>query len=385
MKHEKLFEAMGHMDEAFLAESLDEKPSRKVFFSGRMLRNLLAAALAVALLGCVVLANTVPAEQKPAWEPYAGADTLLDILFGTRCYTAGEGGYRIQYVWVGNKEDGTHYQEEVQIPITSGASREPVSEELAALVEPYLIPVGKTITDPTGTMTLEVMAYFYEPETNFGLVYYKLTDPTGEFGGYVVRTPILNAGEEYGEEKPKGISTYLSMFERHWGQSFYSYCHSNIRLIEAQSDDTTWTFVSGFSIDENTDAVKIGFETGRGVDYRPYRVNIDLNRRPTMQTISLGNAGNREIVTLSPVSIRIHGSGIRQGWYDASSIVIHFEDGSSYTVKDEETGVNGYASGSGYQAEEDGYSAGYLLSNIIDIHQVKSVEIDGVQYVFINW
>lgn len=375
MKNEKLFDAIGYLDEDFLADNLKDNPSRKTIFRGRTLRNLLAAALAVALLGCVVFANTLPAAPEPGWEPYAEADTLLDILFGTCRYSAYEGKVEIRKVLTG-KDDGNACYDEVRIPVTSSASREPVSDELAALVESSLISVGETITDPTGTMTLNVMAYLYEPVTRCGAVYLCLTDPTGNFGGYVLDPPVVDAGDGKHEDVPYGIFSYLGMFPRKWGSNYAHFQCVDFRMVEEQSNDTTWTFIVSFRVNENIVDLDIGFNTEPMVDYRPYRVDIDLEQTPTMKTVSLGKAWNKEIVTVSPVSLRIDWDAINNHQYRSSRVVIHFKDGSSYVVADEDACIYGYFSRAGEC---------FSLSNIIDVEQVESVEIDGLQYVVITW
>lgn len=380
MKGEKLFEAIGYMDEGFLEKNMEPVgPGRLRLLGGRTLRNLLAAVLAVTLLGCVVFANTVPAVQEPDWETYSEAEEMLDVLFGTRRYSVAEGMVRVRDVLIGKDDDGVAHYEEVQIPITSSASRDPVSEALAAMVEPYIIPVGKSVVDPTGTITMEVMAYIYEPETYCGYIYMRLTDPTGRFGGCVLEPPwvIVEPGEEV-PDLPKGVDEIIGLFQREWGHPFPNGgWHYYLRPVTGLSDQTTWTFVAAFCADhENTVDMDLGFRTEPGVDYSPYRIDIDLERTPTMETVCFGNAGNREIVTLSPVSMRIDGSRISSYWSMASSVVIHFEDGSTYVVYDEEACIYGYGARSGDS---------YIFSNIIDIHQVKSVEIDGIQYVIVNW
>ena len=400
MKNEKLLEAMGYLDEQFLAENLNHSPAEQKtirFFGLRNLRNLVAAVLVVALLGCAVLANTVPAAPQPDWEPYGEADTVIDYLFGTHRYSANEGMIRIKekYVWVGDKETGKDEKVEVRIPITSSASREPVSEELAAMVRPYFIPVGKTITDPTGTMTLEVMTYFYEPETGCGVAYVRLSDPTGEFGGYVLDPPLVDAGTENDEDIPKGIGAYLEMYEKLWGRKYSQWSHSGLRLVEAASDEYNWTFAASFWTSEDVVDMSIGFRTKLDIDYPQYRIKLDLERQPTMETLSFHNGSLRETVIISPVSMRIDGSDSVNEWSEVSNVVIHFRDGSSYVVKDDENCVYGWAATSGYMIYDNGRLSSYtgrvggrlisyLFSNIIDIHQVQYIHVDGYNYVLTN-
>ena len=383
MKAETIMDAVGYMDEEFLAENLEPKRKRFTFFNRRGFGNLVAAVLAVALLGCVVLASSVPAVPVPDWEPYEGADALMDHLFGTGRYSANEGLVRIRekYVWVGDKETGKLEKAEERIPITSGASKEPVSEELAAMVRPYFIPVEKTITDPTGTMTLTLMTYLYEPETGCGVGYVRLSDPAGAFGGYVLDTPVVEPGEETGEKR---IDSYLQMFEKLWGKKYPSWSPMGLRLVEAESDEYNWTFVVSFWTYEDTVEMGIGFDMPLDIDYPQYRIGMDLDRRPTMDTLSFRNVSIRETVTLSPVSLRIDGTEKRANWSEVNSVVIRFKDGSSYVVKDEETCVYGWADTSGYLNSADGRHIRYLLSNIIDIKQVQYIQVDGNNYVLMN-
>ena len=385
MKNEKLLEAMGYMDEGFLAENMDQGSAsgKRITFGFRNLRNLAAAMLAVALLAGVVLANTVSA-TAPDWEPYADADAVIDYLFGTGRHSMSEGGVQIKTVWEGMKEDGSAKPKEVRIPITSSASREPVSEELAAMVKPYLIPVEKTITDPTGTMTLEVMTSFYEPETGCGVIYVRLSDPTGEFGGYVLDAPIVDAGTETVTDVPKGIETYLQIREQSWGKAYPNWHMAGLRFVEEASDEYHWTFVFDFWTDEDTVDISIGFETELWRDFPQWRVKIDLNREPTMETITLKNAVMQETVIMSPVSILVDGSDSKTVRSAISQIVIFFKDGSSYVARDDENCVYGIASGGGYHNLAEGRIVGFLFSNIIDINQVSYVQIDGVNYPLVN-
>ena len=380
MKSEKLMDAIGMLDEGFLEENLEYAQEHRpvVVFRGRVLRNLLAAALALALLGCAVWASTVPENPAPQWDPYAEADTMLDVLFGTQRDTPHEGEVAVRRKLVGKTDEGAARYEEVRIPITSSASREPVSRELAALVKPYSIPVGETVMDPTGTITLEIMAYLYEPKTQCGIVYLKLTDPTGEFCGYVPEKPamVVEPGEEI-SKVPRGIECYLNQFPRRWGHSQPESWMLGLRLVEELSDETTWTFAAYFWTD-NYDTVDfdIGFQTEPMVNWRPYRIDLDLERTPTMETLVLGNARNKELVTVSPVGILIDGDQISDHWQRASKVVIHFDDGNAYVVIDEENYIYGYSSGA---------KDCFAFANIVDVRKIQSVEINGIRYYKITW
>ena len=388
MKNRQIMDAVGMLDDAFLEDALkDESRFRKRISFGRMMRNVLAAVLTVALLACAVWAGTMPEESEPQWEPYEDADTMLDVLFGTRRYTPCEGMVAIRRMLVGSVEDGTAHYEEVRLPILSGASRETVSQELAALVELYIIPVGKTVVDPTGTITLEVMAYYYEPESQCGAVYLKLTDPTGEFCGYVAEEEpiVVEPGEEI-PDRPRAIQIYLQEFSREWGHSWANDRVPYLRYVESLSDDTTWTFVSYFFCD-NYDIVDMdyGFVTEPTVDYRPYRIDIDLEKTPTMDTVVLGNAGNKELITISPVGMHIQDGVVPVGsWID--KVVIHFEDGSSYVVVDDVRKASLLSENSictfGYAARVNNH---FAFANIIDVSKIYYVEVDGRHYFEIDW
>lgn len=386
MSNEKLLEAIGYLDEAFLAENLAAEKGKRIAFSNRVLRNAIAAALAVVLLACAVLANTVPAEPVPDWEPYAQADQLLDYLFGTARYAAYEGSMHVtrEPIWENMKENREPCWEEIRMPVTSGASREPVSAELAAMVKPYLIPVDQTVTDPTGTVTMKVFAYFYEPQTRCGMAYVQLTDPAGAFAGYVLEQPVAAAGEELPEDRPKGIGAYLRSFEQNWGKAYPNLGLVDLRLVEEESDEHTWTFIVNFWPDAENVELGVGFRTEVWSNASRYRVKLDLERTPTMETIRLHNAMMRETVTVSPVSIGIDGSKDTPYRTEVQRLVIYFKDGSSYVVKDEETCVNGWAATSGSQNAGNGYHSSYMLSNILDIGQIQYVRIDDANYVLMD-
>lgn len=388
MKNEKILDAMGMLEEAFLEETLKrEAISRKRIPFGRMMRNILAAVLTIALLGGAVWAGTMPEEPEPQWEAYEDADTMLDILFGTRRQTPLEGMVAIRRTLVGKIDDGTAHYEELRIPILSGASREPVSDELAALVKPYLIPIGKTVVDPTGTITLEVMAYYYEPESQCGAVYLKVTDPTGEFCGYVEKeeTIVVEPGEKP-PERPRGILLYLQEFSKEWGHPWANDRVPYLHFVESLSDETTWTYVSYFFCDHYKIVdMDYGFVTEPTVDHRPYRIDIDLEKTPTMDTVVLGNAGNKELITISPVGMHIQDGVVPAGsWID--KVVIHFDDGSSYVVVDDPRRPSDFSE---KDAVTYGYSARvnnhFAFANIIDVSKIYYVEVNGRHYFEIDW
>lgn len=386
MTNEKIMDAIGMMEEDFLAEALGEtKSTNRVKW--RLLRNALVAAVVVALLGCMVFAAQMPEVQMPVWEPYGEAEEMLDVMFGTRRQTPREGMVEVRHQLVGKLDDGTAQYEEVWIPVLSGASREPVSGELAALVEPYLIPVGKSVVDPTGTITLEVMAYYYEPESQCGAIYLQLTDPTGEFCGYVPADPgiVQTPGEEI--EVPQGIGmVYLQIFERQWGKPWAHGEPSNLCFVKSLSNETTWTYVAYFFCDNyDTVDLDIGFESEPTVDHRPYRIDIDLEKTPAMDSVVLGNAGNKELITVSPVGMHINDAVVPYGaWID--EVVIHFDDGSSYVVVDD-----AYRSSalSRKEAFTYGYAARvnnhFAFANIIDVSKIYYVEVNGRHYFEIDW
>lgn len=386
MTNEKLMDAIGMMEEDFLAEALGETKYTKCG-KWRLLRNALVAAVVVALLGCMVFAAQMPEVQMPAWEPYGEAEEMLDVMFGTQRQTPREGMVEVRHQLVGKLDDGTAQYEEVRIPVLSGASRGPVSGELAALVEPYLIPVGKSVVDPTGTVTLEVMAYYYEPESQCGAIYLQLTDPAGEFCGYVPADPgiVQTPGEEI--EVPKGIGmVYLQIFERQWGTPWAHGEPSNLCFVESLSNETTWTYVAYFFCDSyDTVDLDIGFESEPTVDHRPYRIDIDLEKTPTMDSVVLGNAGNKELITVSPVGMHINDAVVPYGgWID--EVVIHFDDGSSYVVVDNGRGTSALAQKKAYTY---GYAARvnnhFAFANIIDVSKIYYVEVNGRHYFEIDW
>ena len=375
MNNETLLDSIGLLDEQFLAEHLEAQP-KQLHLHRRIWYGIVAAVLAITFVGCV-FATVIQPKPTPSWEAYQEADTLLDILFGTHRYSLGEGEYHIRHIWSGDKETGNLQLEEVRIPVTSSASRDPVIDELAALVEPFLIPVEKTVSDPTGTMTLEVMAYLYEPETQCGMIYMRLTDPTGDFGGYVPeRASVTNAGDELPEAEKKPLTTFLGLYKRRWSRNQPDFNMTSLRFVKEYSDETTWTLIVYFQSNEDIVDFDVGFRTEPMVDYRPYQVDIDLEISPTMKTICLGNAGNREIVTLSPVSMRTDGTEYRYPQSDKTKIVIHYDDGTSYVVVDEEACVYGCVRTS---------TNTFVFSNIIDLQRVEAVEIDGVRYVIVSW
>ena len=121
------------------------------------------------------------------------------------------------------------------------------------------------------------------------------------------------------------------------------------------------------------------------MDHRPYRIDIDLEKTPTIDTVILGNAGNKELITISPVGMHIEDAVVPVGsWID--KVVIHFDDGSSYVVVDDPWRPSDLS-------EEDAVTYGYAarvnnhfaFANIIDVSKIYYVEINGRHYFEIDW
>lgn len=181
MTREDLFLAVGQVEEARLAgtegssdfenqEELHMKPKN----AGRMLRNLLIAAVLVSMLAVTAFAAT-------GFRLYDSPSQMIDAIFGDNT------GYDHKGVttWTDPQKPGSLYTN----PAYDRVEADPtvVEEDIA----PYVSPVGSSISWEGYTLTVDSL--LYDSNTDCGILTYTLENPAG-VTGYTVE----NTGEVWG-------------------------------------------------------------------------------------------------------------------------------------------------------------------------------------------
>jgi len=170
MKSEDLFRAIGAVEESRLArseltvpsgETRKEKNMKKTHISaGRILRNLLVAALILSLVG-------ITAYAAVGYLIFDSPNDMVAYLFGD------ETGFdhKDATTWTDPEKPGSVYE-------NPGYDRIPVDEGLAASeAAPLVSPVGQSISWKGYTLTVD--ANLYDEVTKCGILTYTLENPAG--------------------------------------------------------------------------------------------------------------------------------------------------------------------------------------------------------------
>lgn len=162
MTREELFEAIGEMEISSLAKSEQGmgEPNRKktTITMGRVLRNLLVAAVIASLLAMTAYAVA-------GYVLYDNPEDMISAIFGNKT--------------------GFDHKPYTEVPIEDGSGLvfsqaeydrvEPDPKVVQEDVAPYVSPVGRSITFED--MTLTVDSFLYDSGTKCGVITYTLTNP----------------------------------------------------------------------------------------------------------------------------------------------------------------------------------------------------------------
>ena len=227
--------------------------------------------------------------------------------------------------------------------------RLPLDESVAQeLVAPYLFAAGGQAV--YGHYTLTVEAGLYDPVVGAGLLYCRVAHPDG-VSGY----EVFPDGELWWPEDAPVFTTTTAA-----GRTYLD--------TASTTDDTLW-LCTYFITDDASLQVSIGNGQNR-LDMST--VTVALPESGGLAGVTLAEGA----VTLSPIGIRIDETalGLPQD-SDIDRLILHYADGSDYTVEDDEA----FVSNRTYALIDHGTSV-YTFNRIVDTQAVISVTIDDVQY-----
>lgn len=397
--------------------------------TGRVLRNLLVAAVIVSLLA-------VTAYAVAGYVIYDSPEELVSSIFGNKTgFDSGE------YTEIPDPEKPgglLAVQPEYE---RVEADPEVVKEDVA----PYVSPVGKSVTFKD--MTLTVDSFLYDSGTKCGIVTYTLTNPPeygtqydGElfFNGrspaefnqygydYIIQEKTTGntlaaahyfqydpkqmparIAESLGKEQEFNVKLYLETEEK-TVEEVTEECAAEVRRMytpeeaiakakalyrEKFGEDIPEIYEPGYE-SESDGAYRILrdqlFEERydwRAVEARSTssdKIVFDCSQSSGIENITLGNSG----VTASPISMQIDTRNIDflEGQDSIDEIVISFADGTEYLVEGENADGNGvlnylFALWNPVEIKEDMENVflTIMFNRVIDLDQVTAVKINGTE------
>lgn len=297
----------------------------------RVPRLVLIAALVLLLTACAVGFN---------------AQNMLDAAFGDN----GQENVEQEKFYAFTDEYG--YDLYMSVP---AMERVPLDKELAEkLVEPYVVPVNRSVTNEGDGTVLTVEAYLADFATNTGVVYLSLENSEG-FSSYTT----TNTGMVLWNDQRIDIN-YLSSVP--WG---LFYCD------EQRTTDTKLYLILRCVVGLDAAEMKFYFQETKQELVFPV---TDSNIR----SISMDN-GN---IVLSPMGLYL--SSRAEGKVP-TEMVITYLDGSEYFIcgeKSDQFGRKTTYSNFYFALASAGdiMEISFCLNRIVDIDNVKSITINGAEY-----
>lgn len=436
MTGEDLFEAIGTVEASRLAKSeqgsltlcddgLEEPTMKKATIStGRVLRNLLVAAVIMSLLA-------VTAYAVAGYVIYDDPEEMISAIFGNNTgFDSGE------YTEIPDPERPGGLLAVLPEYDRVEADPEVVKEDVA----PYVSPVGKSITFKD--MTLTVDSFLYDSGTKCGIVTYTLTNPPAyetQYDGeisYQGRAPVdfNQYGYDYIIQEKTTDNTLAAayyfrydpaMYGEEWKKTFGVKEDFSVGLYVEDPDmegldercmeevqaqytpeeaiEKAWEITKQWGTEERF-RQDIGYFGEEGAAYRllrdelvnnrsegieeastsPDRITFDCSRSSGIENITLGQSG----VTVSPVSMQVdtRKMDFLKDQDSNDEIVISFADGTEYLVEGENAEGNSvlnylFALWSPVEVREDADDVFLtcMFNRVIDLDQVASVKINGIE------
>lgn len=428
MNAEQLFWAIGQVEETRLADT-ETETVKKSGNPGRIVRNLLIAAVIVSTLAVTAFAAT-------GFLLYDSPQQMLSALFGNNT------GYDHKGIttWTDPDKPGSLYTN----PAYDRVEADPtvVEEDVA----PYVSPVGQSITWEGYTLTVDSL--LYDNNTGCGILTYTLENPEG-VTGYTVE----NDGQVWGfpvncnqysrdyiiQEKTTSTCLAVTSYFRcqtatdmeitlsQWlkvtpGPEYQAEINALFDEIKTQytQEEAIAAYIQEYgqeSYDVETQENILQF--GYGAIWAkkleelyacPEVISIDLDRESEMRCVTLANGA----ATVTPMAFRIdvetldflHTDVYGEKRIDADnirSITIGYKDGTEYQVLSESLNNTAFVS-TGYpednvqtevfvSPEKDSTGEGYytvensknlsvmtlMFNRLIDIDQIQSVTINGTE------
>ena len=435
MTREELFEAIGEMEISSLAKSEQGmgEPNRKktTITMGRVLRNLLVAAVIASLLAMTAYAVA-------GYVLYDNPEDMISAIFGNKT-----GFDHKPYTEVpAYDKPGTMYG----LPEYDRAEADPkvVQEDVA----PYVSPVGKSITFKD--MTLTVDSFLYDSGTKCGVVTYVLTNPPEYDISYDGRLYMLINGraavafnqygydyiiqekttedtlaaayyfwydpqrdskeweETFGEKSEFSVSLYMETEEKTF-EEIDQECMEEVRRTYTPEEAIAEAKAYYWEVfEEEVPIYYPGYESEADGAYRilrdrliqehydseaveerstsPDKIVFDCSRSSGIENITLGNSG----VTLSPISMRVDFRKMEflseEDKATSFDISVVFTDGTEYLV--EGKNANGESvenklfsnmTAVEFKPDQPNEILTIMFNRVIDLDQVTSVKINGTE------
>lgn len=290
---------------------------------------------AIALTAVITALCAVAAMAAAGFIRYENPGAMLRAFFGEN---------------VDSSEGIVEYDEAGRLITNMPAwERLPLDESLAQeLVAPYLFAAGEQAV--YGDYALTVEAGLYDPVVGAGLLYCRVEHPDG-VSGY----EVFPDGELWWPENAPVFTMTTSA--------------SRTYLDTASTTDDTLWLCAYFITDDTSLQVSIGDGQNR-LDMST--VTVELPENGGLADVTLAEGA----VTLSPIGIRIDGTALSLPEdSDIDRLILHYADGSDYTVEDDEAFVSNHT----YALIDQGTSV-YTFNRIVDTQTVVSVTIDDIQY-----
>ncbi len=336
MKREDLFLAIGEVEESRLARSewnvssgrfKEEKPMKTR--PTHVIRNILAAAMVVTLLATTAFAAT-------GFILYDNPLAMLNAFFGTV-----------------RKPHGPDCACAECRAIEPSFEREELNEELAEeAVAPNIIEVGETLIYEDTGLKYTVDAYLYDENTGCGLVYYTM-ERTEDRAQYPIDYKLEADGEIW--QIPTPLDQDCKMY-----------------LIQEESTPYTLKIAAYYIQSGQLGGNYLKFALSDGQE-----ITLSYENIGKMNSLTLAEGK----IILSPIGLAIYqGIGVpAASSHDMNfhQVVIRYQDGTEYLVKNSADG--NLTMNFGY-ALIDTDKLTYALNRLVDVDNVASVIIDGVEF-----
>lgn len=412
MKREDLFAAIGQVESSRLARSelemtnpspveQEEEPNmtKKRISTGRIIRNLLAAAIILSMLG-------ITAYAVAGYVIFDSPQDMLTSIFGDQT------GYDHKDVthWTDPEKPGEIYD-------NPAYDRVPVDEEvMQSEAAPLVSPVGQSISWKGYTLTVD--ANMYDKVTKCGVLTYTIENPDGlpqyeianngemyfpdgeilhvnQYGySYVIQDQTtenkLTATYYYQMRNPKdsGLELTLSEYviknteayqqklEAIQEQLMREHTQEEALAFEKTyvSSDWEW-FEANYTreelIQKGYEAMLLMSQELKTLDAQcvcPDKITIPEADLGEMSSVTLADGK----IKVSPIAICVDTTDMQDypnGYIAVTKI--HFKDGSEYLVRDDNTANYMFAVGN---TDRD---VTFMFNRMIDVNEITSVILDG--------
>lgn len=324
-----------HASENILKEVL-----KRTTQTPKKLRRLSRAALPIAAV--LILALSTTAFAYVGFTQYENPSAMLQAFFGNENRQAVE-----------EHEYYNAYGSYIHSPASDRAA---LDDDAAAWLAADLSAADLSLQH--GDYTLTVEATLFDEQTNCALLYYKLENPSGVTG-----YKVFDDGELWFDPETIDVNVLFPSS----GETTY--------IDNARTTNTVLYACTYLAF--GTDQIKtlevelLDYESQESISD-----TITLTAAQSMPVLSLEN-GN---IVLSPIALRLNTGAFDCTADDLSLIVLHYADGTAYTVISDPDGDIAIADDTWVQNTAYALSAqdsvSYLLNRLVDVNNVTSITIN---------